>query len=128
MRVPMMRVGPVTMRMRLPGVSVTVAVLPLEGWIVRVVMMSIVVAMSVLVLELFVGVRVLVLLGEVQVQRCDEKESRDEGQRADAAIAQEPSGDGPDEGGYRKNGTGATGADRSLRSQVEPQAEAVTQT
>jgi len=123
----MVGVGPVAMRVNLRRMPMHVAVLSLDGWIVHVVMMSVVVTMSVLVFQRFVSVRVLMPFGEVKVQRGKEKKRRDDGHRADGSISEQPSRDGADEGRYRKNRARATRPDRALGSQIKPKAEAVAE-
>ena len=123
----MVRVWAVAVYVRRRRVPVRVAVFPFDRRIVHVIMVSVVVAMSVLVLQLLVGVTVLVLFGEVKIERYDEQECRDDRQRANGSISQEPSCNGTDEGSYGKNGACPTGPDRALGSQVESEADAVAQ-
>jgi hypothetical protein len=118
----MVRVGPVRVSVRRSVVPVRVAVLALDRRLVNVIVMAVVVAMRVIVLELFVGVHVLVPLGEMQVQRRHEQTCSDRGERARRPIAQEPGRHRADEGSCCKNGARATRAHDALRSQVKPEA------
>src|SRR6202000_26042 len=88
--VTVVRVGCVRVAVLERRVSMRVAVLAADGWIVAVIVVPVVVAMRVLVLERFVRVQVGVTLSEVQIQRDEEERAGPERREPDRAVAQEP--------------------------------------
>ena len=119
--VRVMQIRSVVVVVNQPGMLVDMRMLADERWLVRVVVMTVVVAVHVVVRDRLVDVRVAMALGEVQVhtdgkQRC--RAQRPCGQRASA----EPNGDRcAQERRHREYRAGARGADRALRKQVQPQ-------
>ena len=79
MRMAMMHVVAVGVAMRLRFVAMRVRVLADHGLRVDVIVMAVVVSMGVLVLELFVRMRVSMLLGEMKMDAEREKHGRENG-------------------------------------------------
>src|SRR3954470_22779306 len=93
--------------------------------LVDVIVVAVVVAVCVLVFERVMQVKVLMLLGEVEVHGEPEERSRARNERGPAAIAEGESERGAHEGPDGKERPGARGADRALRAQIQLQAKPV---
>jgi hypothetical protein len=124
MTVLVVQVGSVRMVVRLGFVPVRMAVLAGEWRIVRVMMMTVVVAMNVLVLDWLVRVLVPVLFGQVQVNGEREQEGRRGQWKSPYVLAHRGRQGRPDEGRDGEDRCRSARADFSLRSQVKAKADA----
>lgn len=105
-------------------VKMHVAVLADDGWLVSMIVMSIVVTVRVLVLDALVLVAMRVLLRDVEHDCDHEQTCCRERRRTTGALPDGPSDASPDERSEREDGTRATGSDPSLGEQVEAEAQA----
>ena len=92
---------------------------PAHRRVVRVVVVTIVVAMRVIVLEGVVDVRVRVLLAQMEHDAEGEERAREGGEEADLPIAERQRHDRADEWTERKDRAGASGAERPLCQEIE---------
>jgi len=114
------------MHVRSRIVPVRMAVLTIERRIMKVVVMSVVVAMGVLVLHGIMRVLVAVLFGQVQVHaKPEEQRCRQHGQEG-RAIAHRPRHTRTRKWSDRENGTSPARSDLPLGQEVEAQAQPVT--
>ena len=115
----MMRIRGMRMSMRPRVVPVRMTVLAVERRIVRVVVMSVVMTMSVLVFHRLVGVRVAMLFGQVQVNtNSEENRCRQQGHQG-RPIAHRPRRSSPSKRGNGKDGSRAARTNLSLGQQIE---------
>ena len=121
----MMDIGPVVMRVLAFLVAMSVAVLAEGARIVRVIMVPVIVAMSVLVLHRSVAMKVTVPLGDVQIDARGEEQPGDEGRRAHRVITDRPGDHDADEGAEREEGSRPAGAEAALGQEVKTEAQPV---
>ena len=106
-------------------VPVHVAVLAAHRHVVLVSVVPIIVTMSMIVLEWLVPMSMGVRLGRVEVDGDRKEQRRDDDERDALAIAERERDGRADERREREDGAGARGAERTLRTKIEAQAEAV---
>ena len=114
------------MRVLASLMTMGMAVLTGKGRLVRVVVMPIVVAMSVLVLHRLMAMKVTMPLGDVQIDACREEQSGDHGRPRHSALANRPRDHDSNEGADREDGAGPSGTEASLGQEIESKAQPVS--
>ena len=114
------------MRVRDRLVAVGVRVFPARRRVVVVVVMPVIVTMRVLVLDGFVRMRVLVRFRQMQENPHGAKQTAENRGKAGGALAERPSESSAEKRSHREYRSRSGRTDHALRSQIEPQARAVT--
>lgn len=120
MSVVMVQVRPVGVIVRSLVVLMDVAVLAFDHVVMDVVVVAVIMAVRVLVFEPLVGVPVVVLLREMEIDRSAEERGRGQCGPARGAFAEAPRGRSADEGREREDRSRPTGSEATLRQEVQP--------